>query len=222
MALRQVAHSTNCPPAQVNHASPIYLCMPMEKLNGLFANMERYVTLSPTIREELGNLAVVRPVKKRQFICQPGFICRHRNYVNRGAFRSYYIDKTGKEHTVQLSVEDWFISDFYSYITETPGTLFVEALEDGELVSLPHDAIEALSARSLPISEYFRRTTERAFAFSRIRVQSNIGKDAEQRYVEFRDRYPSIVNRMPQYAVASYLGMSPEFLSKIRARLAAG
>lgn len=194
----------------------------MDKLAGLFANMERYVMLPPSVKEALAELAIIKKVRKRQFICQPDYVCRHRNYVNRGAFRSYYIDDSGKEHTVQLSVEDWFISDFYSYITETPGTLFVEALEDGELVQLPHDAIEALSARSLPISEYFRRTTERAFAFSRIRVQANIGKDAEQRYLEFRDRYPDIVNRMPQYAVASYLGMSAEFLSKIRARLAAG
>ena len=186
--------------------------------DSFFANIERYVTVSAALRRDLEAIIRTRTIEKRQFLNQPGRPCTTRNYVNRGAMRSYFIDATGKEHTVQLSIEDWFISDFYAYITQTPGTLFVEAVEDSELFQLPYADVEPLCARHLALSEYFRRTTERAFAFSRIRVQADISKTAEERYRAFYDRYPEIVHRMPQYAVASYLGMSPEFLSKIRAR----
>ena len=205
---------------RLNRGVGYYLQLPMEALAGLIANINRYVTLPPEAIAGLEACARVVHVRRRQFISQPGFTATTRNYVNQGAFRSYFLDQSGKEHTVQLSVEDWFISDFYSYITQTPGTLFIEAFEDGQLVQLPHAKIEPLIAQHIELSEYFRRTTERAFAFSRIRVQADLSATAEQRYLAFRDRYPEIVNRVPQYAVASYLGMTPEFLSKVRGRLA--
>ena len=186
----------------------------------LFTNISRHVTVTEELRRDLAAIVRVKRVKRREFVSQPGSVADCRNYVNAGALRSYFIDETGKEHTVQLSIEDWFISDFYSYITRTPGTLYIEAVERSELLQLPYDAVEPLCAKHLPLSEYFRKTTERAFAFSRIRVQADISKTAEERYLAFYERYPDIVHRMPQYAVAGYLGMSPEFLSKIRAKLA--
>lgn len=158
-------------------------------------------------------------MKKRQFIDQPGFVCSYRNYVVKGAFRSYLVDKDGKEHTVQIAIEDWFISDFYSYITQKPATLFVEALEDSQLFQMKYEDIEGLCSRSHKISEYFRISTERAFAFSRKRALSALSMTAEERYLEFSERYPGISQRVPQKVIASYLGISPEFLSKVRAQL---
>lgn len=185
-------------------------------------NIRRYVSLSDAARADLERIARLRQFERRSLVSRPGQIAQTRNYVVKGAFRSYYVDPSGKEHTIQLSIEDWFISDFHSYITREPGTLFVESVEAGTLLQFPYDDIEALCARHVELSEYFRRTTERAFAFSRIRVQADISKTAEERYRAFYARYPDIVHRMPQYAVASYLGMSAEFLSKIRARMANG
>ena len=144
----------------------------------------------------------------------------YRNYVLKGAFRSFFVDAEGKEHTVQIAVEDWFISDFYSYITQTPCTLFVEALESSIILQMQYQEIESLCAEIHALSEYFRITTERAFAFSRNRALSNLSKSAEERYLELLERYPNIVQRVPQKIVASYLGMTPEFLSKIRKNLA--
>lgn len=158
-------------------------------------------------------------IKRRQFIDQPGYTCIHRNYVKEGAFRSFFLDKEGKDHTVQLAVEDWFVSDFYSYITQTSATLFVEALEDSVILQMRYDEIEPLCGEIHALSEYFRITTERAFAFSRNRALSNISKTAEERYLELLDRYPNIIQRVPQKVIASYLGMSAEFLSKIRKRI---
>lgn len=157
--------------------------------------------------------------KRRQFLDQPGFVSGYRNYIVKGAFRSYFIDQEGKDHTVQIAIEDWFVSDFYSYITRTPATLYVEALEDSVLFQMSYEDIEGLCREIHSLSEYFRITTERAFAFSRKRALSNLSKSAEERYQEFKLMYPGIVQRVPQKIIASYLGMSPEFLSKIRSQL---
>lgn len=191
----------------------------MEKYEPLINNIERYVTLKDDEKEKLISIIKITKVKKRQFIDQPGFISLYRNYVVKGAFRSFFIDNEGKEHTVQIAVEDWFVSDFYSYITQTPATLFVEALEDSVLFQMKYDEIEKLCSEIHSLSEYYRITTERAFAFSRMRALSNISKTAEERYSELLKRYPGIVTRVPQKIIASYLGMSPEFLSKIKRKV---
>lgn len=194
--------------------------MKKSSLTPLFENIGRYVTLPREAKEQLANIARESRIKKRQYIDQPGYTSGYRNYVVKGAFRSFYVDDEGKEHTVQIAVEDWFVSDFYSYITQSPATLFVEALEDSVILQMKYEDIEPLCGQIHELSEYFRITTERAFAFSRKRALSNISKPAEDRYLELLERYPDIIQRVPQRIIASYLGMSAEFLSKIRKRLA--
>ena len=190
----------------------------MNQYEGLLNNIARQVKLSEEEVNRLTSIIRTTRVKKRQFIVQPGFVCQHRNYIVKGAFRVYHLDQDGKEHTVSIGVEDWFVSDFYSYVTQTPAMLFAEALEDSIILQLQYKEIEALCKEIHALSEYFRLTTERAFAYSRRRVISNISKTAEERYFEYLEKYPHIANRVPQYVLASYLGISAEFLSKIRAR----
>lgn len=192
----------------------------MEHYKDLFANIKRYVTLNKEETERLRAIIRTTKIRKRQFIDQPNYVCQYRNYVVKGAFRSYFIDADGKEHTVQIAIEDWFVSDFYSYITQTPATLFVEALEDSVILQMTYDDIEGLCKEIHALSEYFRITTERAFAFSRKRALSNLSMSAEERYLELLERYPNIVKRVPQRVIASYLGFTPEFFSKIRKKLA--
>lgn len=191
----------------------------MEEYSGLLSNIRKYVDFSDEEAEKLVSIVEIKRIKKRQFLDQPGFVSNFRNYVVDGAFRSYYVDDEGKEHTVQIAVDDWFVSDFYSYITQTPATLFVEALEDSVILQMEYSKIEPLCKSMHSLSEYFRISTERAFAFSRNRALSNLSKTAEERYLEFINRYPNIMERVPQYIVASYLGISAEFLSKIRSRI---
>ncbi|PRX56545.1 Crp/Fnr family transcriptional regulator [Flagellimonas meridianipacifica] len=187
---------------------------------GLFSNIARYVTLSQEEQEQIAAIINITPIKKRQFIDQPGYISPYRNYIVKGAFRSFFLDKDGKEHTVQIAIEDWFVSDFYSYITRTPATLFVEALEDSTLLQMKYEDIEPLCGKIHSLSEYFRVSTEKAFAYSRNRALSNLSMTAEERYLKLTSMYPGIVNRVPQRIIASYLGMTPEFLSKIRKGIA--
>ncbi|MEO0338860.1 MAG: Crp/Fnr family transcriptional regulator [Bacteroidota bacterium] len=185
---------------------------------GLFENIRRYVKLTSEEEARVVDIITVTRVRKRQYLIQPGFVCHYRNYIAQGAFRVFYLDQDGKEHTVSIGVEDWFVSDFYSYITRTPATYFAEALEDSLVLQLHYDKIEPLCSEIHSLSEYFRKTTERAFAYSRRRVISSISKSAEERYYEYVEKYPNIANRVPQYILASYLGVSAEFLSKIRSR----
>ncbi len=192
----------------------------MKDYNSILVNIRRHVEFTLEDEQQLVSIIRTTRIKKRQFLDQPGFISTCRNYVVKGAFRSFFLDKDGKDHTVQIAIEDWFISDFYSYITQTPATLFVEALEDSVLFQMTHADIESLCAKNHHVSEYFRITTEKAFAFSRRRALSNLSKTAEERYLEFIERYQDISQRVPQKVIASYLGISPEFLSKIRAQLA--
>ena len=188
----------------------------MNKYKTILDNIKRYVNLSSEEEERLTSIIKTSKVKKKQFIIQPGFVCQSRTYIVDGAFRVFYLDEDGKEHTVSIGIEDWFVTDFYSYINQTPALNFAEALEDSTIFQMRYEDIEPLCKEIHSLSEYFRRTTEKAFAFSRRRVISNISKTAEERYDEYVANYPHIVNRVPQYVLASYLGMSPEFLSKIR------
>ncbi|MGB3182075.1 MAG: Crp/Fnr family transcriptional regulator [Cyclobacteriaceae bacterium] len=186
----------------------------------ILANIRRYVSL--TDEEEAAFRGIVRTsrVRRRQYLVQPGFVCTHQTYVQQGAFRSYFVTGEGAEHTVQFAVEDWFISNFNSYISRQPASLFVEALEDGMVQQIANEDTEAICTNYPVFERFFRLVAQKSFAFSQRRTLSNLGKNAEERYLEFLQLYPGIAQRVPQYALASYLGMSAEFLSKIRKQLA--
>lgn len=181
--------------------------------------MKRFVPLTEEDENQLMAIAKFHHVKKRQFLVQPGFVCTHQIFVLKGALRSYFVTQNGDEHTIQFAIEDWFISDFNSYISQTPASLFVEALEESEVLLIPYNEVEALCLNNPKFERFFRMSAQRAFAFSQRRILSNLDKTAEERFVEFNSLYPQIVSRVPQYTLASYLGITPEFLSKIRKSL---
>ena len=176
----------------------------------------RHIQLTEEEQEYFLSLLKIRKVKKKQFIVQPDFICKHRSYVYSGAMRAYLLDNKIQEHTIAFAIDDWWISDYNSYIFQQPATLFVEALEDTILIQIDYNAEQLLKEIVPKFENFFRIITERAFAFLQQRVLSNLSKTAEERYEEFMQRYAEIVKQVPQYALASYLGMSTEYLSKLR------
>ncbi|WP_298540871.1 Crp/Fnr family transcriptional regulator [uncultured Aquimarina sp.] len=192
----------------------------MKDYINILNNIKRYVSLDEDDEQQFISIVRTTKIKRRQFIVQPNFICSHQTYVLKGAFRSYFVNDEGIEHTIQFAIEDWFISDFNSYVNQSPASLFVEALEDSTVQQIAYEDVENLCDKNPKFERFFRLVAQKSFAFSQRRVLSNLGKSAEERYLEFFNLYPSIVQRVPQYTLASYLGMSPEFLSKIRKRLA--
>ncbi|MBK8389352.1 MAG: Crp/Fnr family transcriptional regulator [Saprospiraceae bacterium] len=155
-------------------------------------------------------------VKKRQFIVQPNFTAKHRNYVLKGAFRAYVIGDEGQDHTINIAIDDWWITDYNSYIYQQPATLFVVALEDSTVLQIDYDKEQSLKKQNHKFETFFRIIAERGLAFQQRRLLSNLTQSAEERYEHFVSNYPQIVHRVPQYALASYLGMTTEFLSRIR------
>jgi CRP-like cAMP-binding protein len=178
--------------------------------------IKRIVTLSAEELSEFIGVFTLKKVKKKQFIIQPDFTARHRSYVLQGAFRSYVLDQEGIDHTIQFALEDWWIGDINSYIYQKPATMFVVALEDSSILQISYDAEQQLKASNHSFEKFFRIVSERTAAFHQRRIISSLTRTAEQRYDDFMEAYPTVSQRLPQYALASYLGMTTEFLSKIR------
>lgn len=155
-------------------------------------------------------------VKKRQFIVQPGFTNKHRAFVLKGAFRTYAVTDDGQEHTFQFAIENWWVSDFNSYIYQHPATLFIVALEDSTILQIDYQKEQEFKKTNHKFETFFRIMAEKGLAFEHRRILFDLTHDAEARYENFLLNYPNFVQRVPQYALASYLGMSTEFLSRIR------
>jgi CRP-like cAMP-binding protein len=188
----------------------------MSDFDPVIKYVERYIRLSEEEKQYLASLLRTTRVKKKQYIVQPDFTCKYRSYVVSGAMRAYVIDKKGDDHTIAFAIEDWWISDYNSYIFQTPASMFVEAVEDTVLIQIDYNAEQLLMETHPGFERFFRIITQRAFAYLQRRVMANLTMTAEERYEEFSGKYPKLANRFPQYAVASYLGFSSEFLSKIR------
>ncbi|XZF16330.1 Crp/Fnr family transcriptional regulator [Chitinophagaceae bacterium MMS25-I14] len=157
-------------------------------------------------------------VRRRQFIVQPNFVAKSRYFVINGALRAYVVGDEGQDHTIQLAIDDWWISDYNSYMFQQPASMFVMAVEDCLLLQISFENEQKLKAANYKFETFFRIIAERAAAFMQKRLISNLTKSAEERYDIFMEQYPQMVNRFPQYVIASYLGMTTEFLSKIRNR----
>ncbi|MDB5158675.1 MAG: Crp/Fnr family transcriptional regulator [Mucilaginibacter sp.] len=188
----------------------------MEDLSPFVENINRKARLSPENMALLTAAFKVVKVKRKQLLIQPGFVAKYRIYVLKGAFHSYVIDDKGNEHTIQFAVEDWWLSDYNSYIHQTPATQFVEALENSIILQVDYQAEQQLKDTNWELATLFRLMAEQTAAYLARRIVSNLTQSAEERYNEFVAKYPQVVQRLPQYALASYLNMTREFLSKIR------
>ena len=184
--------------------------------NKIAAYIDKFVKLTEEEKELFSSCFKEVKIKKRQFIVQPNFIAKHRQYVLKGAFRAYVVADEGQEHTITFAIDDWWITDYNSYIFQQPATMFVVALEDSIILQLDYEKEQELKLQNHKFETFFRIMAERGLAAQQRRIISNLTQTAEERYETFSNKYPQIVQRVPQYALASYLGMTTEFLSRIR------
>ena len=178
--------------------------------------VSRFIELSEPEKQLFTSLLRFRKVRKRQYLVQQGSVAQYEIFVIKGCLRAFYIDDHGKEYVVQFAVEDWWTSDLRSFLTQTPADYYVEVLEDSEVFLLEFAALEELYERVPQFNKLFRILMQRAFVALQQRIVSAHSKTAEELYEEFIKRYPNIEQRVPQYMVASYLGFTPEFLSRLR------
>lgn len=188
----------------------------MSATEKILQHIEKYVALSEEEKLQFAAVFKEAKFKKKQFIIQPNFVARHRYFVVDGAIRAYVIGNEGQEQTIQLAIEDWWISDYNSYIFQKPANMFVMAVEDSTVLQISFEAEQQLKTANHKFETFFRIIAERGVAFMQRRLISNLTMSAEERYDEFQEKYPLMINRFPQYVIAAYLGMTTEFLSKIR------
>jgi CRP/FNR family transcriptional regulator, anaerobic regulatory protein len=161
-----------------------------------------------------------RRVKRRQFILQEGDVCTLNTFVVEGCFRMYFVDEKGKEHNIQFAVENWWIGDIGSFHSEEPSKLHIEAIENSVILQIKKQDQLNLFVNYPKFNQIFRVFTENALVTYQRRVLQNISSTAEERYLDFLKRYPFFFNRISNVQIASFLGVTPEFLSTIRKKIA--
>jgi CRP-like cAMP-binding protein len=187
----------------------------------LLANVSKHITLTDEERDLWRSHLRSRTLEKGRFFLSAGEVSRYQAFVVSGCLRSYYTDAQGKEHILQFAPEDWWTGDMASQMKQTPALLSVDALEDSELILMDKPLQDMLFERVPKFERFFRILITNAFIAQQRRMLSNLSKTAEERYAEFRKLYPSLDGRVAQKHIASYLGMTPEFLSTVRKRVLA-
>ncbi|QIP13049.1 Crp/Fnr family transcriptional regulator [Spirosoma aureum] len=186
----------------------------------ILAHVGQYIQLEPAETDYFTSLLKYKLLRKRQYLVQAGDVCKFDSFVLKGCLRTYFVDDRGDEHVVQFAVENWWTGDLYSFLTQSPAAYNTDALEDSELLQIDQASMDELYERVPKFERFFRILSQRAFVAAEQRVIATISQTAEERYRHFIERYPGIDQRVPQHLIASYLGFTPEFLSRIRKQMA--
>jgi len=181
--------------------------------------VKKRITISPEEISLFNSLLQHKKVPKKTYLLQEGEICRFEAYINKGCIRTYYINENGIEVTLQFAIEDWWVSDITSFHEQKPSRMFIETLEDCELLILTPESKEQLLQKAPCFERMFRIMVQRNLSALQERLFKTIVTTAVDKYLDFIERYPTIPQRVAQHYIASYLGFTPEFLSKVRTKL---
>ncbi len=185
----------------------------------ILQHIARHIQLTQEETDYFTGVLQLKRLRKKQWLVQEGDVCRYESFVNKGCLRTYHIDERGQEHIAQFAIENWWISDMYSFLTGTPARFNVDALEDSELLCIDKPSLEELYIQVPKFERFFRIILQNAFIAQQQRIIANMSKSAEGRYLDFINRYPQLEQRVPLHQIASYLGITPESLSRIRKQL---
>lgn len=186
----------------------------------IIQNVTRFIKLDPEEELFFTGLLTFQTFPKKTVLLREGEICLFEGYIRKGCVRVYYLDDNGFEVTILFAIEDWWISDIASFQDQKPSNLYIETLEDSEIYMLNPATKEKLLTEIPKFERVFRMLVQRNLSTLQHRLVNTISKSASDRYLEFIKVYPSIPQRVAQYYIASYLGVSKEFVSTIRKRLA--
>lgn len=191
----------------------------MNTYQPLLDYINRIVQLSEEEQAKLIPYLTFRKLLKGQYFLQQGDICKLSGFVISGCTKTFYVDDEGQEHVIMFSIEDWWTSDMGSYIAQKPADFNVQCIENTSLIQFSYEQQEGMLKEIPKLERFFRIIIERALVASQKRIVRNLSMSAKDRYLFFRKTYPKIDQRIPQYLIASYLGITKEFLSKIKSQL---
>lgn len=181
----------------------------------LIDNIQRYVQLDPNEQELLLSYFKPKKIKKKHFLFQEGEVHKNGCFVLSGCLRCYSIDKNGFEHVIQFGPAGWWVGDMHSALNGTPGILNADAIYDSEMLIIARADQEKVYNEIPKVERYFRILSERSLAAFQQRMIGNLSNTALERYDSFCALYPSLIEILPQKQIASYIGVTPEFLSKM-------
>ncbi len=191
--------------------------MNIEPLNSYFS---RHLPLDEREVDFLKTVFTEKRVRRRQYLLQEGDVCHLNSFVVEGCFRMYMVDEQGKEHNLQFATENWWILDMESFYFGKPSRLNIEAIENSIVYQIRKEDQFNLFIDYPKFNRIFRVLSENALIANQKRVLQNISSTAEERYLDFLNQYPQLFNRISNAQIASYIGVTPEFLSAIRKRMA--
>lgn len=185
----------------------------------ILENISKFVSLTAT--EEAIFLAKIeeRQFKAKSFLLKAGETCKYSYFVKSGILRSFSTNDNLVEHVLHFACKGWWISDMYSLLVQKPSHLFIEVIEDAEIILLSKEDQEDLYFEIPKLERFFRILTENALVAERERLLDNLSLTAEERFEKFCLKYPSLIQKVPQKYIASYIGITPEFFSKMKSKL---
>ncbi|GAA5222101.1 Crp/Fnr family transcriptional regulator [Membranihabitans marinus] len=187
--------------------------MPYQPLLNYF---NQYVEFDAQEIDLLTSKLKYRKYLKGQYMVQQGDVCRYNSFVVKGCTKTFYLDEDGQEHIIMFSVENWWSTDLGSFISQSPAAYNIQCIENTEVIQLTYEDEEDITLAIPKVDRAFRKVLEKALVASQERLVRNFSITALQRYQYFREQYPQLEQRIPLYMIASYLGITKEFLSKIR------
>lgn len=191
----------------------------MIEQNLFYENIKKYIDFSEAEFTKLSSFYHIEEIQKNQMLLSEGEICDFEGYILEGCFKIFYNEDNIKEHILYFAVEDWWVLDIGSFVSGTPSKLNIQALEDCKVIMISKEQKEKLYQEMPQTERLFRLMNQKALESIQLRMISMLNKTADKRYLEFKSKYPTLEQRIPQHQIAAYLGISHEFLSKIRRKL---
>jgi CRP-like cAMP-binding protein len=185
-------------------------------LEPILSNIGKHISLQPEETAFFTSLLQYREISKKEHLLKEGQFCRTISYVESGALRAFHCSPEGKDSTIMFAIADWWITDMYAFATEQPAMQNIVAIDDSRIWQLRKEDLECLYTRVPKFERFFRIIMQNSYIREQLRVLQNLSLTAEERYDIFLDKYPMVVPYLAQKQIASYLGITPEFLSTVR------
>ncbi len=188
-------------------------------MNRLLQHINQHIKLSSGNIEKLKKFFTIKSYKKKEYLLHFGSISRYEFFVIKGCLRTFIVDKNGTEHNIMFATENWWTGDIASFFNQTPTSYSIQALEKTDVLQISKEKWENLFIQIPEFGHYARVMFQNATVAQQSRIIQNLSYTAEERYLDFLAKSPNLIQRIPQKHIASYLGITPEFLSMLRNKL---
>lgn len=188
-------------------------------MTSILQNISKHVDLTSDEITFLLSKIEVKFFKAKNILVSAGEISNSIYFVNSGILRSFTINDNIIEHVLHFACEDWWMSDMYSYISQKPGNLFIEVVEDAEIAIITRENQQELYRQIPKLERFFRILAENSLVAHQERLMDNLSLTAEERFEKFCAKYPTLIQKIPQKHIASYIGVTPEFFSKMKSKM---